>query len=377
MLDRLASIPVEVKETNVRLFSDAGRATESIPDTKDLAVMRTVVNRSVTMTSQSSTFQAAVEIIVQICLAEPQAAIEVEIHTIHLLALTLPAGKFVRNKAEKRFLEKTEMNPYQSVSYKTAADHKKKAEDESLLQNMDWVRSPSPSTDISHDKRMNPKAYSNFMSSEQSDIQRDHRRRQAIRSRSERSHQDYRSPMPPVSKQDVSKSGLKNLLPFNENYEKAADYCSYRLIHKHQKYDDKVTYEIQKMHKMSLAKYRTSSVTEMTRSQSSLLSLKSSEPAVPRAFTKDVTTWLFYELMKDFALPTVRTQLNLSSNDKSTYDGTIKTYAEVMSHSLSRYAIDAVIVKGNEKRDNFKQRSLPPCDFFQRLWNLILRCGCV
>lgn len=81
--------------------------------------------------------------------------------------------------------------------------------------------------------------------------------------------------------------------------------------------------------------------------------------------------------MSGLALAAVRAQLSLSSSDANRHEGTITSYAEIVKYLLRRYAAEAVIAKANEKIQNFMQRSLLSWDFFQKLWDLTLRCDCV
>lgn len=67
---------------------------------------------------------------------------------------------------------------------------------------------------------------------------------------------------------------------------------------------------------------------------------------------------LFRESINGIVLAAIKAQLMLSSNAASRHEGTIKTYAEVQSSILRRYATDAVIVKADEKILNFIQSFL-------------------
>lgn len=61
MREQIASIPVSVEYAVLRLFCDAGCATESSSDTKVLSVIRTVVNTSVVKDFQSAASYTAVQ----------------------------------------------------------------------------------------------------------------------------------------------------------------------------------------------------------------------------------------------------------------------------------------------------------------------------
>lgn len=67
------------------------------------------------------------------------------------------------------------------------------------------------------------------------------------------------------------------------------------------------------------------------------------------------TVIFFREFMKGLALASIEARLTLLSNDAHRYKGLITAYAEVESHLLQRYAIDAVIVKAHEEILSFKQ----------------------
>lgn len=61
------------------------------------------------------------------------------------------------------------------------------------------------------------------------------------------------------------------------------------------------------------------------------------------------------------------------SNDPKRYEGMITNYAAVVSHLLRRYGFDGGTVKADEEIRNFKERSLTPSDFSQKLWDLTVR----
>lgn len=105
-------------------------------------------------------------------LAEPDVTNHVRTHTIDLQFFTLPVYKFVKSDVEKLFLEKAYVSNCWNVSINPIMGHKTKAQGEFPLQKMDPVRSPSPLTDISDDKRMNPDEYRTLPSSNWSCIRR-------------------------------------------------------------------------------------------------------------------------------------------------------------------------------------------------------------
>lgn len=101
----------------MRLFSDAGLATESGQDTKVMAVTQTVVNRRSNKPFQSSAPRISVETAEQKSLGDPPVTNYVVTCTIDLLAFTVPAVKFVETENVTRSLEKAEMN--QSIKLET------------------------------------------------------------------------------------------------------------------------------------------------------------------------------------------------------------------------------------------------------------------
>lgn len=110
MRDQYASIPTVAEDTAVRFFCDAGPATVPSPDTKIMAVNSTVINRLVAKAFQSSAFQSAVERAVNERLADPRIANDVATCTIDFLAPTVREARFVKNKIEKCFIDKTEVD---------------------------------------------------------------------------------------------------------------------------------------------------------------------------------------------------------------------------------------------------------------------------
>lgn len=60
------------------------------------------------------------------------------------------------------------------------------------------------------------------------------------------------------------------------------------------------------------------------------------------------------------ALAPTKTRLTVSSNDANRHEGTIITYAKVISHLLKRYDADTVISKADEEIRNFKQALSTP-----------------
>lgn len=116
----------------VPLCGNAGRETQSSPDTNNLAVIRTVFIRSAAKVSQSSAFQIAVERAVRDFLAEPSVANYLESRTIDLPGFMVPVAKFIKDDFEKRVIENAELDGHRNVSNKAVVDHNTLAEDKFL-----------------------------------------------------------------------------------------------------------------------------------------------------------------------------------------------------------------------------------------------------
>lgn len=81
------------------------------------------------------------------------------------------------------------------------------------------------------------------------------------------------------------------------------------------------------------------------------------------SFHEGVAVWTFEELMEAFALAAIKSHLNLSLIDANMHKGTNTTYAEMVSHLLTKYAADAFIGKTDEDICNSWQGKLRPGDF--------------
>lgn len=199
MRAHFTSIPALVKNAVVQLFPDVGLVTESNPenpDIREIAVVQPFVNRLVANAFRTSAFQTVVKQAVHECLAEPHFANDMGSSTVDLCGFMVPVAKLVKKEVEMCFLEKAEVDRYQNVWSMAIVGQKAKAENGFLPQEMDSARSSSSPTDISDDKQMNPKAYSNFMFSDDSDIRRHDRRREERMIRSHCSRRQYCSPTP-------------------------------------------------------------------------------------------------------------------------------------------------------------------------------------
>lgn len=91
---------------------------ESIPDTNALPVMRNATSRSVTEAFQIFVSQKAVERAIHEWLAELYIIYDVAIRTISLPAFTVPVVEFAKSEAEKKSVEKANLDNYQSYSNK-------------------------------------------------------------------------------------------------------------------------------------------------------------------------------------------------------------------------------------------------------------------
>lgn len=106
MREQITSFPGVVGDAVVDLIGDAGRAIKSGPDSKVMAVLRTVVILSVAKGFQFSIWHTAVELAVKKCVAERHIADDLATRTIDLPAFIVPVAKFVKNKIEKRSLSR-------------------------------------------------------------------------------------------------------------------------------------------------------------------------------------------------------------------------------------------------------------------------------
>lgn len=155
--EQLANHPALVKNAVERPFSNAGLEAESRPGAKVTSMIRTVINQSVAKVFQSSAFQTAVETALQKCLADPHAINDVAINTIDATAFTVLKTKFVTNEAEKRPLERAEMEQHRNLSNDASVKQKAWAQDKFLPDNTDSVKSLTPSTDRSNNEMTKPR----------------------------------------------------------------------------------------------------------------------------------------------------------------------------------------------------------------------------
>lgn len=74
--------------------------------------------------------------------------------------------------------------------------------------------------------------------------------------------------------------------------------------------------------------------------------------------------------MNGHFLAGIEAQLTVSSNDTNRHEWSITT--EVVNHPFRWFATDTVIAKAHKYIQSFRQFSLSPLDFFQKLWDLTL-----
>lgn len=178
MCDQIAIIPALVKNTVLRHFGGAGRLMEPSLDITGMAVVLTVINRSVTKGFQSSAFQIALKQAAQKCMAVAQVGDDVATRTVdHRPSLYLWSD-LLRMRTGGALLKKAKKDRYWNVSNKAIMGQRTIAKDKLPLQKMVSATFSSSWTYVSDAQNMNPKAYSNFTSSDEPHIRRHDRRRQ-------------------------------------------------------------------------------------------------------------------------------------------------------------------------------------------------------
>lgn len=208
--------------------------------------------------------------------------------------------------------------------------------------------------------KTNRRAYSNYTSPNELDIGCSSRRHQKKRSRRHRGHRHYHSSIPPARLQDLFESILNFLVSLIERDKKAFDYCSYHLVHNSERYDDDVRLEMGKMRKKVAIQMK-----ELAFNGKDYTSVIYALPEFKRARDSlrtqaGVTVWLFREFMNGLALPAVKLQLTVLSNDANRHCTTITVYAKVVYH-LSRWSVtDDVNARADEEIRDFKQGSQTP-----------------
>lgn len=78
--------------------------------------------------------------------------------------------------------------------------------------------------------------------------------------------------------------------------------------------------------------------------------------------------------MIDSGLSSIKTPLAVFSKDTNRHEGTIATYAEGVTHLVSRYTTNVFIAKTEKEIQSFKKGSLTPWIFSQKSWDLTLEC---
>lgn len=156
--EQIASIPALLEDAVVRLFGDAGRVTESTPDTKVISVIQTVVSRSLVNLFRSVAFYLALEGAVHKCVSEPPSFDAVATRMIDASAFVVPVAKFIKKEFKRSSLDKAKIEERFNKMAETVMEEKISEEDGILTKRMDSAQSKSPPTDISGDKKTSPNA---------------------------------------------------------------------------------------------------------------------------------------------------------------------------------------------------------------------------
>lgn len=102
-----------------------------------MAGIQTVLSRSVTKTSQSSTFETDIEKAVKKNLTEPRVMNNVAIHVFDTPAITVPVAKFVKNEVEQHSLENAKLNQYPIACSEPVMGYRTQEEDEFKPEKME------------------------------------------------------------------------------------------------------------------------------------------------------------------------------------------------------------------------------------------------
>lgn len=191
-----------------------------------------------------------------------------------------------------------------------------------------------------------------------------------LREKSSRLNQNcsnHRSMSLPADKVNYSVSGLKVLGPVNEWHQTAGDCHWYRLVHKSHRNHDNIASEMQKTQK-KVAIYRHNQAFNSQDSFFVINFLTDFNKACDSSLTKEVAAaCLFRKLMSSLALEAIKARLTLSLSNTNLDEGTIKMCDGVINHLSTRYATDLIIAKAYESIRTFKQVSLTPWYFSERL----------
>lgn len=140
---KITSIQGKVEDTVVRL-GDGGRATETSPDTKVIAVVQTVVNRAVPNAFRSAALYVAVEQVVLKCESAPYIVDSIATRMINALDFTVTVSMFNKQEVVKNSLEMANTDE-RFIELDEALDVKKIREELQILTNkMELVRSQTP-----------------------------------------------------------------------------------------------------------------------------------------------------------------------------------------------------------------------------------------
>lgn len=142
-------MPIFLENAVVRLFGDAGWATESSPDTTVIFVIQTVVNRTVVEAFQSGSFYSAAYQVVEKCGTEPKTVYMVSTRMIDAPAFSVSMVSVIQHMVQKSFLEKAKREGLFDKLAAAVDDKKSNEEDGILTKKVDFVWSSSPWTGIS------------------------------------------------------------------------------------------------------------------------------------------------------------------------------------------------------------------------------------
>lgn len=107
--EQIASIPALVENAVMRFFGNAGKVTESSPNTKVIPVIKTVVSGALAKDLRSAAACFAVEDAVHKWAQEPPSVDTVAAKLIDALSSTVPVVRFVKKEVEKNVLDRAKM----------------------------------------------------------------------------------------------------------------------------------------------------------------------------------------------------------------------------------------------------------------------------
>lgn len=229
------------------------------------------------------------------------------------------------------------------------------------------VRSSSISTDVPKNRKMISEAYSTSTALNISDTRHYNSHRRMKRARRYYKHSHHCSPAPSAHKQEHFVSNRTVLVQVIERYQKANDYCSYRLIQKYQRCDDEVASELQKMRKKLAVQIK-----DQTFNRKDLISVinlltEFKQGEISHESTKVPLLGSSINLWTVPPLQLWRRGRPCRQSHGNRLGGTVMSHAGVVNRLLSRYATSAVSPKGDEEICKVKQGQLTPLYFSKRL----------